>query len=362
MLLPFKYRFKCHLNLYLTEEGLRVRKIALEEAFWVDTLQTPWMLDPRTAPASFFAETVRQDAARRVVERIRDVGDLRITEMDAHGIDVQVLSLGTPGLEYQPDTKVAVDDAKRANDFLVQAIAAHPGRFAGFATLPLQDPDAAVRELARAVEELGLVGALVSGPSLGHYLDEPQFEPVWAALEDLGVPLYLHPNFAAPDDQWAVLQGYPELTTAMHRWGADTGAHALRIVLGGVFEQHPSVKLILGHMGEFLPFQLTRFDSIYSKTTNPRRLTQPPSDYIRQNIYITTSGVFSPVVLAAAAEEIGIEHVMFAIDYPYESTSDAVKILDAPLTPADIAKIAHLNAEKLLNIPRPTETGPTVRG
>lgn len=332
-----------------------MRKIALEEAFWPNGLQTPWMLDHgATAP---FHEVADPDEIERLVKRIGEVNDQRIAEMDAHGIDIQVLSLGTPGLEHQPDAAVAVDDAKRVNDFLVQTIAAHPTRFAGFAALPLQDPDAAVLELTRAIEDLGLNGALVNGPSLGHYLDEPQYEPVWAELERLGVPLYLHPNFAAPDDQWAVLQGYPELTAAMFRWGPDTGGHALRLVLGGVFERHPGAKIILGHMGEFLPFQLTRFDSIYSKTTNSRRLSQLPSDYIRQNIYITTSGVFSPGVLIGAVHEIGIDRVMFAIDYPYENTGAAVKILDVALAPADIAKIAHKNAEELLNIPAAGQDG-----
>ncbi|MGL6234922.1 MAG: amidohydrolase family protein [Segniliparus sp.] len=325
-----------------------MRTIALEEAFWLDGLRTP---PAAKSSGSGFAQVVGPEFLARINKRIGDFTEYRIPDMDEHGVDMQVLSLTSPGIQAQPDPAVAVDDARRANDFLAEVVAERPTRFAGLAALPLQDPDAAVRELARAVEELGLNGALVNGPTLGHYLDEPQFDPVWAELERLDVPLYLHPHMAGPDDQWKVHDGYPELAWAPHRWAADTSGHALRLVYGKVFERHPGAKLILGHMGEFLPFQLARLDSPHHLLGERSRLSKPPSTYVRDNIYITTSGVCSPAALIGAVHEIGVDHVMFAVDYPYEHTGPAVRFLDAlPLAPADKAKIAHRNAERILRI------------
>ncbi|MDM2432205.1 amidohydrolase family protein [Mycobacteroides abscessus] len=290
-----------------------------------------------------------------VAARLPDFTEHRLQDMDEHGIDIQVLSLTTPGVQGQPDPGLAVQEAKRANDFLAGVVAENPDRFGGFAALPLQDPQAAVGELARAVEDLGLHGALVNGSTLGHYLDEPQFAPVWAELERLDVPLYLHPNDESARDPWAVLDGYPELGGAMYRWNADTGAHAMRIVLSGIFDRHPGVKLILGHMGELLPFQLFRLDSRY-KFANSHPLEHLPSHYIRNNILATTSGTFDVPALLGAVAAIGVDNILFSVDYPYEHTAEAVAFLDRlPLAPADLAKIAHKNAERVLKIAPTTE-------
>ncbi|OJZ74654.1 amidohydrolase [Mycobacterium paraffinicum] len=326
-----------------------MRTIALEEAFWTDSLQTagayrdPWA-------SQELARLMAPEMLAHVGERIGDVAELRLADMDAAGVDIQVLSLTAPGIQGQPDVKVAIDDARRANDFLAEAIASHPTRFAGLAALPLQDPDAAVKELQRAAA-LGLHGALVNGPTLGHYLDDRQYDPVWAMLEQLDAPLYLHPTLGAEDDRWAVLEGHPELQAAMYRWASDTGGHAMRVIFGGVFDRFPGARLILGHMGEYLPFQLARFDSMAEKTRLPFELRKPPSRYVQDNILITTSGVCSTAALLGAVYAIGIDNVMFAIDYPYEHSGPAVDFLRRlPLAPADLAKIAHGNAERVLKI------------
>lgn len=327
-----------------------MRIIALEEAFRIAPPRSPGV--PAGArPMSAIERTMQPATLTHVRQRISDFTEYRIPDMDEHGVDVQVLSLGSPGVQGQQDPVVAIDDARRANDFLAEVIAAHPTRFAGLAALPLQDPDAAAKELRRAIVELGLSGTLVNGPTLGHYLDEPRFDPVWAELEELGKPLYLHPHQASADDAWQVLDGHPQLNGAMYRWASDTGAHAMRLVFGGVFDRFPGVRLILGHMGEYLPFQLARFDSMAQKVKLPRELTKLPSEYLQQHLSITTSGVCSPAALIGAVHALGIDNVMFAIDYPYEETGPAVQFLqELVLAPDDKAKIAHRNAERLLGL------------
>jgi 2,3-dihydroxybenzoate decarboxylase len=321
-----------------------MRRVALEEAFWYDGLTTP-----RAAPGRrpLFAPGAQERYARRLT----DFTEYRLPEMDEYGIDVQVLSLTSPGVQAQPDAQVAVDDARRANDFLAETVARHPGRFAGLAALPLQDPDRAAAELRRAVRELGLRGALVNDHTLGHYLDEEPYAVVWAALQDLGVPLYLHPGLV-PADDWHVLRGRPELEGPTFSWAATTGGHAMRLVYGGVFDRFPGATVILGHMGEFLPFQLSRLDARHRDLALDRPPERPPSGYFGPNIKITTTGVYSHAVLVAAVQTVGVDNVMFSIDYPYEPTAEAVRFLDtAPLAPADLARIAHGNADRLLRLP-----------
>jgi 2,3-dihydroxybenzoate decarboxylase len=184
----------------------------------------------------------------------------------------------------------------------------------------------------------------------GHYLDEPGYDVLWEALETLGVPLYLHPG-SPPVDHWRVLEGHPELYGSMWSWAAEVSAHALRILCAGVFDRHPRATLILGHMGEFLPYQRSRLDSRYRTTTPEYRLQRAPSAYLGTNIVFTTSGVFSPAALAGAVLEVGADAIMFSVDYPYESSFEAVAGFErTTLSPTDRAKIAHGNAERLLRI------------
>jgi 2,3-dihydroxybenzoate decarboxylase len=269
--------------------------------------------------------------------------------MDRNGVDMQVLSLTSPGIQVQPDPDIAVADARTANDFLADIIKEHPQRFAGLAAVPLQDPPQAAAELRRAIE-LGLCGALVNDHTLGHYLDEPQYAPVWETLQDLDVPLYIHPN-AVPADTWKVTEGYPAMETAMWSWAPRTGGHAMRLILGGVFDRYPDARVILGHMGEFLPFQLSRIDSRYQVLDFEHPLERLPSQYFGTNIVITTTGVFSHAALIATIQAVGVDNVMFSIDYPFESTEQAVQFIrTAPLAPADQARVAHVNAERILRL------------
>lgn len=321
-----------------------MRRIAMEEAFWLDDLVTPG------TPSSHQGSVYRPEALARWATRLVDFTEYRLPEMDAHGIDMQVLSLTSPGLQMQPDVKVAVDDARRANDSLAEIIARQPTRFSGLAALPLQEPETAARELRRAVVELGLPGALINDHTLGQYLDATQFDVVWAVFEELHVPLYIHPS-GRPPDLWHVLDGRPELSGPTFSWAAATAGHALRLIYGGVFDRFPGARVILGHMGEFLPFQLARLDARHADLVPEKGLRKLPSEYFVDNFLITTSGVCSHAALLGAVLEIGIDNVLFAVDYPYESTEDAVHFLDsAPLAETDRAKIAHENAERILRL------------
>jgi 2,3-dihydroxybenzoate decarboxylase len=315
--------------------------IALEESFWYDKLVT----EGSTVSHVRIKSAVAADWQRKLV----DFADYRLPDMDRNGVDMQVLSLTSPGIQIQPDPAIAVADAREANDFLADIIKDHPQRFAGLAAIPLQDPAKAAAELRRAVE-LGLSGALVNDHTLGHYLDESQYAPFWETLQDLDVPLYIHPN-AVASDNWKVVEGYPGLDTAMWSWAPRTGGHAMRLILGGIFDRYPHTRVILGHMGEFLPFQLSRLDSRYQVLDLKDPLERLPSEYFGTNIAITTTGVFSHAVLIAAIQAVGVDNVMFSIDYPFESTERAVQFIrTAPLAPADQERVAHVNAERILRL------------
>jgi len=317
-----------------------VKYIALEEAFSIPGIADPMSrLSSRTTPY-----------AQEWLRKLPDFTEYRLPEMDSAGIDIQVLSLTVPGLQIDIDAATARDNARRANDYLASVVSEHPTRFRGFAALPLQDPVAAAAELNRCVDELGFCGALVNDHLGRRYLDDPLYEPVWEAVESLGVPLYLHPG-APPADDWRVLNGHPELYGAMWSWAAEVSGHALRILCSGVFDRYPSATMILGHMGEFLPFQRSRLDSRYATTSSDYRLQRPPSAYLGTNIVFTTSGVFSPAALAGAVLEVGADAIMFSVDYPYESSHDAVAGFErTTLSPQDREKIAHANAERILKI------------
>jgi 2,3-dihydroxybenzoate decarboxylase len=317
--------------------------IAVEEAVAVPGLaerRPPITLPGNVDPA--FIE--------HVMARLPDVEDLRLPDMDANGVAMQALSLTVPGIEADPDAQRAVDNARYVNDSLAEIVHAHPDRFAAFAALPLQDPGAAVAELRRAVEHLGFKGALVNDHVQGAYLDDPVFDGLWATLADLDVPLYLHPGMP-PADRWHVLDGHPELDGALWSWQATTGGHAMRVIMSGVFDRHPDARMILGHAGEFLPFQLSRFDSRYATLTVPNPLQRMPSAYFGANVVVTTSGVLSPAAIEALVHVIGADAVLFAIDYPYETSASAVAALErTALSDTDRQKIGSGNARRLLRL------------
>lgn len=296
-----------------------------------------------------FLKLIPADQGEVLTRRLNDFDGERIEVMDRDGIVRTVLSLTGPGAQGE-DPSHAVEAARRANDFLAEKVARRPDRLSGFAALPMHDPDAAVAELNRAVGDLGFLGCLVNGHSQGTYYDDPKYDVFWSELERLGVPFYLHPTdaYASPH----VLNGRPVLNGAVWGWGVETGSHALRLLFGGVFDRFPKVKLILGYMGEGLPFLRWRFDSRFSAYPSGVDLKLRPSEYFTRNIVITTSGVCSHASLLGAVGEMGADGVMFSVDYPYEESDTAVEFIEtAPLDEATKRKLCHDTAANLLGLP-----------
>jgi hypothetical protein len=286
-----------------------------------------------------------------LADQLTDIGEKRIAEMDAAGIDVQVLSLTSPGTE-QLVGEEAVNLARSSNDALVETIDRNPTRLAGFAAIPTASPDSAADELERAVHDYRFKGALINGHCRGRYLDDKYFWPIFERAEELGVPIYLHPTM--PPEQ--VVQAYfvgnfprevtMQLSIAAWGWHIETAVHVIRIISSGVFDNYPSLHLIIGHLGEGLPFMLQRLDQ--NLPTQVTKLNRPFSSYLRENIHYTFSGFnFMPAFLDLLME-VGVDRIMFSTDHPYASMAEGRAFLDRlPVSPADRERIAHKNAEQL---------------
>lgn len=296
-----------------------------------------------------FLKLIPREQADLLMKRLGDFDGERLELMDKGGIARTVLSLTGPGPQGEP-ADTAIEAAERANDFLATKVALRPDRLSGFAALPMHDPQAAARELQRAVKDLGFLGCLVNGHTHGTYYDAPEYDVFWAELERLGVPFYLHPinAYATP----YVLQGQPVLHGATWGWGVETGSHALRLLFGGVFDRFPGIKIVLGHMGEALPFLRWRYDSRFGAYPMGVDLKLKPSEYFTRNIVITTSGVCSHPSLMGALGEMGPEGVMFSVDYPYEDTAAAVEFIEtAPMDEATRRLVCHDTAAALMGLP-----------
>jgi len=289
----------------------------------------------------------------RVESRLQDV-DLRLAEMDRLGIEKAVLSLGAFGVQDIPDAAHAVELAVQANDALAETIAAHPSRFAGFAALPMQDTDAAIGELERCITTLGFKGALVNGYSAtgadgALYYDDERFIPFWERVQALGVPFYLHPRNPLPD-QRRIYEGRPELLGPTWAFAVETGTHALRLITGGLFDRFPELTVIIGHLGEFLPFALPRLEQRMSHLKHVQ-LQKPATQYLRDNFFITTSGNTHTASLVALLLEVGADRLLFAADYPFEEMEAGATWFDqVPISETDRAKIGHGNARRLLGV------------
>jgi len=283
-----------------------------------------------------------------------DVGEGRLKIMDEVGIDMQVLSLSFPGVEAL-DPRDATSMSKKINDELFTAVKKHPNRFAGFAAIAPQDPDAAASELERAVKKLGFKGAMINSHIRGEYLDDRKYWVIFEKAEKLNVPLYIHPRQPSPDMIKPYLT-YPELASPAWGFAAETGLHAMRLICSGVFDKYPGLKIILGHLGEALPWWLWRLDSRWivvgrEESAAPPLAKKKPSQYIKENFYVTTSGMFWHPALQCCYSALGADRILFAVDHPYESNKDAVQFLDtASICDGDKEKIYHLNAEKLLGL------------
>jgi 2,3-dihydroxybenzoate decarboxylase len=315
-----------------------VRKIALEEHFLCPGFEPYW--NPTVADIPSFRR-------EQLFAQLTDFGEQRLDVMDRAGISIAVLGLAGPGVQAERDTAVAIRNARAANDFLAREVERRPDRYAGFAHLAMQDAVAAADELERCMHELNFRGAMINGHTNGQYLDDPSLYPFWERAESLSALIYLHP--ADPPALFPALAGHKGLRRATWEWTMETGTHALRLIFGGTFDRFPKAKLALGHMGETLPFLLWRFDSragLYGI-----KLGKSPSQYIKENIVVTTSGMCAADPLTCTLSALGTESVMFAADYPFESAEESAHFIDsAPLAEDVREDICFNNAAKLLSI------------
>jgi predicted TIM-barrel fold metal-dependent hydrolase len=291
------------------------------------------------------------EAWRRVIDRLEDVDD-RLAQMDELGIAIAVVSLGSDGVQGIASVAEAARTARAANDALFGLVGAHPDRLAGFAAIPLQEPGAAADELERAVRELGFKGALVNGYSDTEdgprYYDDPAYLRFWERVAALGVPVYLHPRNPLPNTP--MLAGRPELLGPTWAFAIETGTHALRLIVSGLFDRFPELQIILGHMGEFLPFAMARLEQRLAHVTGVN-LARSPRQVLRENFWITISGNYHTPSLVGAMLELGSDRLLFACDHPFEDMADGARWFDeVAISEADRLKIGRTNAQRLLSL------------
>ena len=323
-------------------------KIALEEHFAIEaTLGDSEVFGPHVWP--------------ELRSRLVDIQSKLIASMDAHGVGMTILSLNAPAVQTIGDTKRAIAVSKEANEAVAEHVRKRPDRFAAFAALPMQDPDAAIRELERCVKELKFVGALVNGFSENGdlnnvlYYDMPQYKAFWKALEALDVPFYLHPRNPLPG-RIPSYKGHNWLLGPSWAFNAETSVHALRLIGSGIFDECPNLKVVLGHLGEGIPALLWRIDHRNGWMKAPHKYVakKPVADYFRRHFWLTTSGNYSTSALRQAIEELGSDRVMFSVDWPFEDPAQACDWIDnAPIAEADRQKICRDNAIRLFKLSAP---------
>ncbi len=331
------------------------RLIATEEAFAPPAYIDAYLELTRTlesAASRYLAIYYRKP---QMVRELTDL-DYRLAEMDQYGVAMHLLSITGPGVQAF-DAARGTQLAVIANDLVAAAIARHPTRFAGLAAVAPQDPAAAAREIDRAIGSLGLNGVIINSHTHGEYLDDPKFWPIFEAAVAHDTPIYLHPTF--PSD--AMIEPYSRygMMGALWGFGADTSLHAVRMIMGGVFDAFPTLQIVLGHLGEALPFWLGRLDNRYANVVRRggqvslgmKTLARLPSRVFRENFHMTTSGMMTDAPLRFCLDMFGPDRLMYAIDYPYEQTAEAVAFIRAaPLDPEIMRKITHANAEALFRI------------
>ncbi len=314
-----------------------VKKIALEEHFLDPGLVDYWwptMVD------------VARPKADGLFACLTGFGDRRLDTMDKAGIARAVLAIAGPGVQAERDTATALNRARGSNDFLAGQIQKRPDRYSGLAHLAMQDPKGAADELERCVRELKFCGAMINGHTHGKYLDDRSYDVFWERAAALDAPIYLHP--ADPVAPLPAIAGYNVLARPMWGWGVETGSHALRVICSGVFHRYPNAKLILGHLGETLPYQLWRFDS--RSAPYGWELPKPPSQYLKDNIWVTMSGMYDLPPVMCSVGALGRDHVMFSADYPFDSAGAGEFMDSATMDEGLRADIAYNNAAKLLGI------------
>jgi uncharacterized protein len=328
-----------------------MRTVAIEEHFTVPALVR--RIDPGAIKSRGFRPRTPPPDAPSPMQLLPEIGEQRLRSMDEAGITVQVLSNSGPG----PDLVAGPDGAaisRDINDYLASAVARHPGRLAGFASLPMLDPEACPLELERSVKELGFLGALINGTTNGLFLDHPSYDGLLSAAEQLDVPIYIHPHLPPEPVRQAYYSGLPEgsarvLESAGWGWHQETAIHVLRMVLAGTLDRHPRLKLIIGHMGEMLPVMMARIDDVFRYDAD--HLKRPISRTILDQVWLTTSGIFTEPPFLAALQTFGIDRIMFSVDYPFAPNAKGRAFLDRiALAPADMAKLTHGNVDALLKI------------
>jgi predicted TIM-barrel fold metal-dependent hydrolase len=323
-----------------------MRTITLEEHF-----VSPGFL---AGPGKEFTERLRNSGPRgaRICEQLQDVGDKRIAEMDAAGIDMQVLSLNSPGVE-QAEAADQISVARESNDMIAEAVKKYPKRFAGFAALPIAAPDKAAEELDLRVRQ-GFKGTLINGHTRGRYLDDKFFSPILERAEALNVPIYVHPAIPPKPVVDALYGGFSPpvsgmLASAGWGWHIETSVHVIRMMLGGVFDRYPKLQVVIGHLGEGIPFMLPRLNKNFPMEMT--KLNRPLGAYLRENVHYTFGGFNFPATFLDLLLEVGVGRIMFSVDHPYGSMAEARAFLQQlPVSEADRERIAHGNAEKMLGL------------
>jgi gamma-resorcylate decarboxylase len=332
--------------------------------FDIADFNKPWKISledhyqtPDTVESAARYATANKEAWHRLSSNLLDLTKQRVEQMDQTGIELAILSLA-PGIEEIYDKKRAVQVARRSNDVVADAVAKNPDRFRSFAALPLQDPDESIKELTRCVKEIGFVGALICGfPQIGeedtsYYLDIPMYRQFWAEVEKLDVPVYLHPREPLPSQQ-KPYEGHPWLLGAAWAFGVETATHALRLIGSGLFDEYPKLRIILGHLGEALPFTIWRVE--HRNVVDPRglKLKKKFSLYFYENFYVTTSGNFRTQALINTILEMGTDRILYSTDYPYESMVECEEwFRSVDISLEDQIKIGRTNAAKLFKLER----------
>ena len=338
------------------------KRIATEEAFatpelfdlYRKLLAAGTVDDPGYTSLWGFYLNSPSDRARAIIEKLQWLDQRRVQDMDASGIDLQILSLTGPGVQIF-DSATAVSVARQTNDQLAAAIAKHPTRFAGLAAIAPQDPQEAAKELERGVQRLGLKGAIINSHTHGEYLDDPKFWDIFAAAEALDVPIYLHPQGPSKGLVGPLLAR--GLDGAIFGFGVDTGMHLLAIITSGAFDRFPKLQIMVGHMGEALPFWMYRLDYMHRATVLSKRyealkpLQKKVSDYLKENVYVTNSGVAWAPAIMFSQQVLGVDRVLYAMDYPYQFAPEEVGEMErANISAADRKKFYQTNAERVFKV------------
>ncbi len=334
----------------------RLPKITLEEAYEHPDDVARILADEGEQARMADGGGITPEYYRPIHEKLGEFDEVRLASMDAAGIEHQILSLTAPGVQIITDPARATAEARKQNDFLAEQVARHPDRYSAFAAVALQEPENAVKELRRAIGDLGFKGVMINGytntTDLAHgsYLDDPAYHPFWEALCELDVPLYLHPRPALTGGL-SLYDGHPEMKGATWGFGAETAAHTVRLLLAGHFDRFPTAKLILGHLGEGLPALLWRTQNMFDLNPFDKKIKKSLPEYFADNIWLTTSGNFSDHALINAILTVGADHILFSVDYPYADNAKGADWIErTPISELDRRKIAHGNARALFRL------------